>query len=255
METAGIYNEIIAHATGTTYFKNDIDTIFEIGGQDAKYVYLKNGVPIDYAMNEACSAGTGSFLEESAAGDLNITDVKQIGDIALSATSPLKFGEHCSAFINSDIRKAIQYGARKEDTHRRDHHLDCFKLSQQGCGEQINRAEHSVYRGWVAKNKAVPLAFAMLLDKNITVPPSPELLGAFGVGILAKQKFKDGLLDKGSFNLEELIKTEIINEKEFTCRACDNYCPIKVLNVNSHKYMFRRPMQQIRQLEKEKGDR
>ncbi|HQO40356.1 MAG TPA: BadF/BadG/BcrA/BcrD ATPase family protein, partial [Spirochaetota bacterium] len=82
METGAVYNEIIAHATGTTYFKSDIDTIFEIGGQDAKYVHLKNKVPIDYAMNEACSAGTGSFLEESAAGDLNITDVRQIGDIA-----------------------------------------------------------------------------------------------------------------------------------------------------------------------------
>ena len=110
-----MYNEIIAHAVGTTYFKDDIDTIFEIGGQDAKYVLLKNKVPIDYAMNEACSAGTGSFLEESASGDLNIPNVREIGDIALKAEEPLKFGEHCSAFINSDIRKAIQLGATRED--------------------------------------------------------------------------------------------------------------------------------------------
>jgi activator of 2-hydroxyglutaryl-CoA dehydratase len=68
METTAVYNEIIAHATGTTYFKQDIDTIFEIGGQDAKYVYLKNKVPIDYAMNEACSAGTGSFLKSLQQG-------------------------------------------------------------------------------------------------------------------------------------------------------------------------------------------
>ncbi|HOR94670.1 MAG TPA: BadF/BadG/BcrA/BcrD ATPase family protein, partial [Spirochaetota bacterium] len=115
LETPAIYNEIIAHSVGTTYFKPDIDTIFEIGGQDAKYVYLKNGVPIDYAMNEACSAGTGSFLEESAQGDLNIAHAWEIGDIALQAEEPLKFGEHCSAFINSDIRKAIQQGASKED--------------------------------------------------------------------------------------------------------------------------------------------
>ena len=72
METPGVYNEIIAHSHGTTFFSQDVDTIFEIGGQDAKYVLLENKVPIDYAMNEACSAGTGSFLEESAAGDLNI---------------------------------------------------------------------------------------------------------------------------------------------------------------------------------------
>lgn len=236
-ETRGVYNEIIAHATGTTYFKPDIDTIFEIGGQDAKYVYLKNRVPIDYAMNEACSAGTGSFLEESAAGDLNITDVRQIGEIALMADSPLKFGEHCSAFINSDIRKAIQYGAKKEDitagiiTSIVSNYLNRV-VGNRSIGRNI------VLQGGVAKNRAVPLAFSMLLDKDITVPPSPELLGAFGVGILAKQKFKDGLLEKGSFDLESLLATEIIYEKEFKCRACDNYCPIRVLNVNGHQYMF-----------------
>jgi activator of 2-hydroxyglutaryl-CoA dehydratase len=115
LETAGVYNEIIAHTLGTTYFEKDVDTIFEIGGQDAKYVFINNGVPIDYAMNEACSAGTGSFLEESAAGDLNIDTAAEIGPIALRATAPLKFGEHCSAFINSDIRKAIQQGASRED--------------------------------------------------------------------------------------------------------------------------------------------
>ena len=237
METRGVYNEIIAHATGTTYFKPDIDTIFEIGGQDAKYVYLKNRVPIDYAMNEACSAGTGSFLEESAAGDLNITDVRQIGDIALMAESPLKFGEHCSAFINSDIRKAIQYGAKKEDitagiiTSIVSNYLNRV-VGNRSIGHNI------VLQGGVAKNMAVPLAFSMLLDKDITVPPSPELLGAFGVGILAKQKFKDGLVEKGSFDLEALLNTEIIYEKEFKCRACDNYCPIRILNVNGHQYMF-----------------
>ncbi|MCP5103318.1 MAG: activase, partial [bacterium] len=115
LETPAIYNEIIAHAVGTTFYNPEIDTIFEIGGQDAKYALIKEKVPIDYAMNEACSAGTGSFLEESASGDLNIKHAWEIGDIALRAKAPLKFGEHCSAFINSDIRKAIQQGASRED--------------------------------------------------------------------------------------------------------------------------------------------
>ncbi len=64
--TEQVYNEISAHAAGATHFAADVDTIFEIGGQDAKYIYLRNGVPVGYAMNNACSAGTGSFLEESA---------------------------------------------------------------------------------------------------------------------------------------------------------------------------------------------
>jgi len=237
LETPAVYNEIIAHSVGTTFFQDDIDTIFEIGGQDAKYVLLKNMVPIDYAMNEACSAGTGSFLEESAAGDLNIMDVEQIGEIALRAENPLKFGEHCSAFINSDIRKAIQYGATREDitagliTSIVSNYLNRV-VGNRSIGNRI------VLQGGVAKNRAVPLAFAMLLDKEITVPPDPELLGCFGVALLAKQKHEQGLVEAGSFDIDAILETEILYEREFTCRSCDNYCPVRVLNVNGHRYMF-----------------
>jgi len=237
LETPAVYNEIIAHSVGTTFYKQDIDTIFEIGGQDAKYVFLKNKVPIDYAMNEACSAGTGSFLEESAQGDLNIPHAWEIGDIALQANKPLKFGEHCSAFINSDVRKAIQQGACREDitagivTSIVSNYLNRV-VGNRTIGKNI------VLQGGVAKNKAVPLAFAMLLDKNILVPPDPELMGCFGVGILAVQKLAEGFLTKSVYHLDKILNTEIVYEKEFQCKACDNFCPIRVLNVNGHQYMF-----------------
>jgi predicted CoA-substrate-specific enzyme activase len=237
LETPAVYNEIIAHATGTTYFKGDVDTIFEIGGQDAKYASIKNKVPIDYAMNEACSAGTGSFLEESASGDLNILDVRQIGEIAVQADAPLKFGEHCSAFINSDIRKAIQQGASREDitagiiTSIVSNYLNRV-VGNRSIGQNI------VLQGGVALNKAVPLAFAMLTDKDITVPPDPELLGCFGVGMLAKQKHQEKLIDRGSYDIDKILATHIVYEREFICKACDNHCPVRVLNVNGNKYMF-----------------
>ena len=237
LETPAVYNEIIAHAVGTTFYKDDIDTIFEIGGQDAKYVFLKNKVPIDYAMNEACSAGTGSFLEESAQGDLNIANAWEIGDIAIKAKEPLKFGEHCSAFINSDIRNAIQQGASREDitagivTSIVSNYLNRV-VGNRTIGNKI------VLQGGVAKNKAIPLAFAMLLNKDILVPPDPELMGCFGVGILAKQKLNNGFLTKASYDIDKILATEIIYEKEFQCKACDNYCPIRVLQVNNNKYMF-----------------
>jgi predicted CoA-substrate-specific enzyme activase len=237
LETPAVYNEIIAHAVGTTYYQKDIDTIFEIGGQDAKYIYLQNIVPIDYAMNEACSAGTGSFLEESAQGDLNIQSASEIGDIAVQAKEPLKFGEHCSAFINSDIRNAIHQGASREDI--------TAGIVTSIVSNYLNRVvgnrtigNHIVLQGGVAKNKAVPLAFAMLLNKNILVPPDPELMGCFGVGILAKQKFNDGLISKSEYDIDKIINTNFIYESEFTCKACENYCPIKIINVNNNKYMF-----------------
>jgi predicted CoA-substrate-specific enzyme activase len=237
LETPGVYNEIIAHAVGTTYFDPEVETIFEIGGQDAKYVLLKNGVPIDYAMNEACSAGTGSFLEESASGDLSIHSAKDIGPIALGADAPCKFGEHCSAFINSDIRKAVQQGATKENITAG---VVCSIVAN-----YLNRVVGNrtiggkiFLQGGVAKNPAVPQAFAMLIGKEILVPPSPELQGCFGVALLAKRKHADGLLAEKQVIIDELLSREIVYERVFTCQACDNRCPIQVLMVNDRKYMF-----------------
>ncbi|MDR2362993.1 MAG: acyl-CoA dehydratase activase, partial [Spirochaetaceae bacterium] len=237
LETPGVYNEIIAHSVGTTYFDPEVETIFEIGGQDAKYVLLKNSVPIDYAMNEACSAGTGSFLEESASGDLSIHSAKDIGPIALRADAPCKFGEHCSAFINSDIRKAVQQGASRENITAG---IACSIVAN-----YLNRVVGNrtiggkiFLQGGVAKNAAIPLAFAMMLDKEILVPPSPELMGCFGVALLAKRKNAEGLLEERIVDIDDLISREIGYERVFTCRSCDNRCPIQVLNVNGHKYMF-----------------
>ena len=237
LETPGVYNEIIAHSVGTTYFDPDVETIFEIGGQDAKYVLLKNGVPIDYAMNEACSAGTGSFLEESAAGDLSIHSAVDIGPIALDADAPLKFGEHCSAFINSDIRKAVQQGASRENITAG---IVCSIVSN-----YLNRVVGNrtiggkiFLQGGVAKNPAVPLAFAMLLNREILVPPSPELMGCFGVALLARRKYESGLLVEVDMNIDALLAREIGYERVFNCQACENLCPIQVLNVEGRKYMF-----------------
>jgi len=237
LETQGVYNEIIAHAMGTTYFDPEVETIFEVGGQDAKYVLLKNSVPIDYAMNEACSAGTGSFLEESASGDLSIHNDRDIGPIALDATAPLKFGEHCSAFINSDIRKAIQQGASREDITAG---IVCSIAAN-----YINRVVGNrtiggkvFLQGGVAKNPAVPPAFAMLLNKEILVPPSPELMGCFGVALLAKRKHAEGQLEETKFDIEEVLSREIGYERVFACEACENLCPIQVLNLGGRKIMF-----------------
>ena len=237
LETPAVYNEIIAHTVGTTFFEKGVDTIFEIGGQDAKYVLINNSVPIDYAMNEACSAGTGSFLEESARGDLSIDNAEEIGPLALKARNPLKFGEHCSAFINSDIRKAISQGAGREDI--------VAGLVFSVVANYLNRVvgnrrigDHIALQGGVAKNPAVPLAFARLTGKKIIVPPDPELLGCFGVALMARNKWHEERLDKGSFDLGEIIDRLITTKGTFTCKSCENLCSIRNLIVSGRKYPF-----------------
>ncbi len=237
LETAGVYNEIIAHAVGTNYFEPEIDTIFEIGGQDAKYVYLESSVPIDYAMNEACSAGTGSFLEESARGDLNIETAAEIGGVALEAPAPLKFGEHCSAFINSDIRKAIQQGSSREDITAGIVFSIVANYLNRVVGNRVI-GEHIALQGGVAKNPAVPLAFARITGRKITVPPDPELMGCFGVALVAKRKLEEGLLEKGDFSLDAILDKEIETKGTFNCKSCDNNCEIRKLRVAGRRYPF-----------------
>ncbi|MFZ0863523.1 MAG: acyl-CoA dehydratase activase [Candidatus Sulfotelmatobacter sp.] len=230
--TEHVYNEISAHAAGATHFAPDVDTIFEIGGQDAKYIYLRNGVPIDYAMNNACSAGTGSFLEESAHGDLGIS-VSEIAEIALSASSPVKFKTTCTAFINSDIRIAQQQGQGHNNILAglvyaiAENYLTKVK-GQRPIGKKV------LLQGGVALNRAVGYAFAHSVGRPIVIPPNPELLGALGVGLLALER-SSGLEDT---DLQILAAADMKLVSRFTCRACKLYCDIGRFEVDGRRFPF-----------------
>ena len=103
---------------------------------------------------------------------------------------------------------------------------------------KMMRTQQGLTQLELAKNRAVPLAFASILKKNIVVPPDPELLGAFGVALMAVEKEKTGLLQAGQFSFESIMKTPFCVEREFKCAACENACPIKVLLVGDKKCFF-----------------
>jgi predicted CoA-substrate-specific enzyme activase len=238
--TDGIINEIIAHATAAIYFDSEVDTIFEIGGQDAKYTFITNKVPSDYAMNEACSAGTGSFLEESAKESMGI-ETEKIADIALNGKNPPNFNDQCSAFISSDIKNAIQDGIKKEDI--------VAGLVYSVCQNYVNRVKGNravgkkiFMQGGVCYNKAVPIAMAVLTGNEIIVPPKPGLMGCYGVALEIKNKIKLGLIAEKEFDLNELSKREVIYEKNFICAGgkekCDRKCTINLIKINGKKYPF-----------------
>jgi predicted CoA-substrate-specific enzyme activase len=232
--TEHVYNEISAHAAGAAHYDADVDTIFEIGGQDSKYIYLRNGVPIDYAMNNACSAGTGSFLEESAHGDLGM-EVSEIADLALAAAAPVQFKATCAAFINSDIRIALQEGESRENI--------VAGLVYAIAGNYLNRVKGARYvgkkvflQGGVALNRAVGHAFAHSVGRQVVIPPSPELLGALGVGLLALQRAK-GVLEAPT-DLLTLAAPEMKRTSRFTCGACTMYCSVDHFEVAGRRFPF-----------------
>ncbi len=238
--TDGVINEIIAHATAAVYFDPQVDTIFEIGGQDAKYTYITNGVPSDYAMNEACSAGTGSFLEESAKETLGVP-MEEIAGIALQGTRPPNFNDQCAAFIASDIKNAIHEGLPREDIVAGLVYSICMNYANRVKGNRPV-GEKVFMQGGVCYNQAVPLAMAALVGKPIVVPPEPGLMGAFGVALEVDRRMKDGLLAEGRFDLEALAGRAVAYHGGFTCRGgrerCDRRCPIRLIEVEGKKFPF-----------------
>lgn len=238
--TKGIINEIIAHTTAAVHFDPDVDTLFEIGGQDAKYTYILNSVPADYAMNEACSAGTGSFLEEAAKETLGIPTEK-IEDYALKGDRPPNFNDQCAAFIGSDIKTAIQEDVSSENIAAGLVYAICLNYVTRVKGSRIV-GRKIFMQGGVCYNKAVPLAMAALTDRDIVVPPDPGLMGAFGVALEVLHKIRAGLLPKGNFDLTELAAREVEYGQAFQCAGgkehCDRKCAIARIKVAGQTYPF-----------------
>ncbi len=238
--TDGVINEIIAHATAAVYFDPGVDTIFEIGGQDAKYTYITNGVPSDYAMNEACSAGTGSFLEESALETLGVK-MTDIAAIALKGNRPPNFNDQCAAFIGSDIKNAIHENVGHEDIVAGLVYSICMNYANRVKGNRpVGRKVFM--QGGVCYNRAVPLAMAALVGKPIIVPPEPGLMGAYGVALEIKKRIANGLLKAMPFELQALVDRDVVYGKSFTCAGgkekCDRRCEIAMIEVEGQKHPF-----------------
>ncbi|MCX5846395.1 MAG: acyl-CoA dehydratase activase [Deltaproteobacteria bacterium] len=238
--TGGIINEIIAHATGALFFDQTVDTIFEIGGQDAKYTYIKNGVPSDYAMNDACSAGTGSFLEEAAKETMGI-EMEDIGSIAIQGQNPPNFNDQCAAFISSDIKNASHEGMTREDIVAGLVYSICMNYDNRVKGNRPV-GDNIFMQGGVCYNKAVPVAMAALTGKRIVVPPESGLMGAFGVALEIKGMLQLNLLREKDFSLKTLRDRTIAYGEPFICNGgkekCDRKCEVARIVIEGTIYPF-----------------
>jgi predicted CoA-substrate-specific enzyme activase len=233
-------NEILAHAKAAVFFDKEVDTIFEIGGQDAKYTFLTAGVPSDYAMNEACSAGTGSFLEEAAKESLSIA-TEEIGDFAKRGDSPPHFNDQCAAFIGSDIKTAILSGISVENI--------CAALVYSICNNYLTRVKGNrtvgkkiFMQGGVCFNSAVPIAMSKLLKKPVLVPPYPGLMGAYGASLIWIEKYQRGDIDNSLIDINALLNKKVNYLPSFLCRGgkerCDLKCQISLIEINDKKMAF-----------------
>ncbi len=221
-----IQNEITAQATAAIDYDPTVDTIFEIGGQDSKYISIENGVVVDFEMNKVCAAGTGSFLEEQAEKlDINIVD--EFGSMALNSDCPVKLGDRCTVFMESDLNSFMQKGARNENLVGGLAYSIVYNYLQKVVADR-RIGDKIFFQGGVTNNKAVVAAFEQVLGKKIIIPPHFDVTGAIGAAILAKRSMKEG--QKTTFKGFG-IRNATYDMSRFVCQACTNHCEIRRVKI------------------------
>ena len=227
-----VKNEITAQAQAAFSIDPRVDTIFEIGGQDSKFIRLDHGVVVDFEMNKVCAAGTGSFLEEQAE-KLGINIKKEFQNAAFASPFPIKLGERCTVFIESDLIHHQQNGAKKENLIAGLCYSIVYNyLNRVVGGKKIGK--HIFFQGGVATNQAVVAAFKQVLQKEIIVPPDHEVTGAIGVAILA---LKEKMGSKSHFKGFDLYKRKY-QVQSFECKKCANYCQIRKIIIDRDNPLF-----------------
>ena len=230
------FNEILAHARAAREAHPAADTIFEIGGQDSKFISLLGGIPVDYSMNDGCSAGTGSFLEETAASDMRF-GVEEIGPLALAARSPLAFGERCAAFINSEIRTALQAGADQKDILAGLVYAIVKNYLSRVVGTR-HVGSTVLLQGGVALNPAVAPAVASLSGSEVVVPKHPELMGCVGAALMARDLIAEGKVLEQAQPLEHFQSLRAEPVGSFHCESCQNRCEVRRIRIDGQAYPF-----------------
>ncbi|MDJ0763717.1 MAG: acyl-CoA dehydratase activase-related protein [Myxococcota bacterium] len=211
-----VLNEIAAHAEGAIHYDSRVDTIFEIGGQDAKYIRLSSGRVVDAAMNEACSAGTGSFIEEQGRKFQGISSVVALGQAAVQADFGVSLGQHCSVFMAEIIDEAVAAGTPKKSI--------IAGIYDSIIQNYLNRVKGSRSVGKVIFCQGMPFAADALAASvvrqtgaEVIVPPNPGTVGALGIGLLARKELD--LSDRSSMSLDRFLDAKVLKKDVFICRS------------------------------------
>jgi predicted CoA-substrate-specific enzyme activase len=233
-----VRNEITAQARAGLAHTPDVDTIIEIGGQDSKYIRLQSGAVVDFAMNNACAAGTGSFLEEQA-DKLKLDLRSDFAALAFESDQPACLGERCTVFMESDLVHHQQQGARVNDlTAGLAYSIAQNYLNRVVEGRPIGK--RVLFQGGVAWNRSVVAAFRQLTGHDIRVPPHHDVTGAIGVAILAREDGqRRGCNGGAATKFRGFDLTDRTYDAEvFECKACPNLCEVSRVSVKGEPPIF-----------------
>ena len=229
--------ETIAHFTAAQKFEPDVTSIVDIGGQDMKYIKMKNGAIDNILLNEACSSGCGSFIE-TFAKSLNL-DIKTFVNEALSAKRPVDLGSRCTVFMNSKIKQAQKEGYSVGDISSGLSYSVIKNAIQKvmKVRDVSTLGDHIVVQGGTFYNDAVLRAFEKIVGKNVVRPDIAGLMGAYGMALLSKEQYEANLdLEYKSTiaNLDELHNLDI-QVTHTRCNRCENHCKLTINKFSNGK--------------------
>ncbi len=234
-----VIDEITAHAKGAVEIDPDIDTIFEIGGQDAKYISITNSHPLDFDMNKVCAAGTGSFLHELA-NKYGINIAGEFQEIALRAKKPVKLAERCTVFMESDLVSYHQRGAVKEDLIAG----LCYAIAHNYLNRVVGKrriGKRVMFLGGPSLNKGVVAAFENILGQGLIVPKHREVLGAYGAALKIKEQMMSGEKFESRFRGLDNCINDRMEYTEKVCTvdlSCHNQCKLKIYDFDGRRSVW-----------------
>ncbi len=217
--------ETFAHCTAASFFDSKVDCVLDIGGQDMKCIKLKNGTVDNVLLNEACSSGCGSFIENFA-NSLGYT-AQDFAKEALFATNPVDLGTRCTVFMNSNVKQAQKEGASVPDISAGLAYSviknALFKVIKLTNAKDLG--EHIVVQGGTFHNKAVLRAFEKVASVEATCPDISGLMGAFGAALIAKKHYTGQ--PTSMLDLDEIIALTY-KSSSVRCGGCSNNCMLTI---------------------------
>ena len=219
--------ETIAHCTAASFFDPKVDCVLDIGGQDMKCIRLKNGAVDSIMLNEACSSGCGSFIENFA-NSLGYT-AEEFAQTALFAEHPVDLGTRCTVFMNSNVKQAQKEGASVSDISAGLAYSviknALYKVIKLSSAEELG--SHIVVQGGTFHNKAVLRAFEEIAGAEVICPDISGVMGAFGAALIARRNYTGAPTPTKMLSLEQI---EALTYSSFTrrCGGCANHCMLTV---------------------------
>lgn len=227
--------ETVSHARAAEKYVDDATFILDIGGQDMKAIWLDSGIITNIVVNEACSSGCGSFLENFAAS-LHIP-VEEIAETAFSSQNPAALGSRCTVFMNSSIVTEQRNGKLSADIMAglcrsiiENVFTKVIRISNlDSLGDKI------VVQGGTFQNDAVLRAMEQYIGKEVIRAPYPGIMGAIGVALLTKERFSPGQTEKTFIGLDAMDDFSYSQESNFPCPFCTNHCKRTIVTFSNGK--------------------